>query len=212
MDPSKETMGIMQNRGAILINDHFVYTSGKHGSAYVNKDAVYPQTRAIATICNFFSVHFFVQEIEIEVVVGPAMGGIILSQWTARSLSRTIQGNVFAVYADKTPDGGFIIKRGYEKLIPGKKVLVVEDILTTGNSAKKVVEEVRRLGGEVVALAAICNRGGLTAEDIGVPELYSLTEVPLESWEAEECPLCEKGVPINIDVGKGREFLEKRNS
>jgi orotate phosphoribosyltransferase len=115
-----------------------------------------------------------------------------------------------AVYAEKDGDQ-FVIKRGYEKLIPGKNVLIVEDILTTGGSAKKVFEAVRALGGNVVGLGAICNRGGVTEGDIGLlPELYSLTSVNLDSWEANECPLCASDVPVNITIGKGKEFLARR--
>ena len=84
-------------------------------------------------------------------------------------------------------------------------------MLTTGGSAKKVFEAVRALGGNVVGLAAICNRGGVTEDDIGpLPELYSLTNVDLDSWDADECPLCASGLPVNTTLGKGKEFLANK--
>lgn len=146
-------------------------------------------------------------------MAAPAVGGVALTQWTAFHLNnRTTEhgvGEVLAIYAEKEEDF-FAFKRGYGQLISGKTVLVVEDVLTTGGSAKKVVDAVREYGGTVVAVAAICNRGGITAVDLGVPELYSLTNVSLSSWSEEECPLCRDGVPINTAVGKGREFLALR--
>ena len=122
-------------------------------------------------------------------------------------LSQLTNRDVLAVYAEKDGDQ-FTIKRGYEKLIPGKNVLIVEDILTTGGSVKKVIEAVQAIGGYVVGVGAICNRGGVTAEDIGLlGKLYSLTSVDLESWWPGECPLCAGGTPVNTSIGKGKQFL-----
>ncbi len=203
-----DAMKILGRVGAVLNDGHFVYTSGKHGSAYVNKDAIYPHTRETSYLCLYFAQHFL--DREVNVVVGPEKGGIILSQHTASMLS-TLSGRiVLAVYAEKDGDK-FVIKRGYEKLIPGKNILIVEDVLTTGGSAKKVFDAVYALGGNVIGLGAIYNRGGVTEGDIGLlPELYSLTSIDLKSWEADECPLCAADTPINTTVGKGREFLANK--
>ncbi len=118
------------------------------------------------------------------------------------------------VYAEKADDETFVIRRGYDKLVAGKRVLVVEDVLTTGGSAKKVVEAVRAIGGEVIGLGVLCNRGGITPQDVGdVPELFALVNVKLDAWDEEECLRtgpCSKGIPINTDVGKGREYLAKK--
>jgi orotate phosphoribosyltransferase len=84
-------------------------------------------------------------------------------------------------------------------------------VLTTGGSVKKVIEVVRSLGGRVVGLGALCNRGGITAEDVGnVPKLQALVSINLEAWEPNDCPLCKQNVAINTNVGKGREFLERQ--
>jgi orotate phosphoribosyltransferase len=119
---------------------------------------------------------------------------------------------VFGVYAEKSEGGdAFVIKRGYDKLIAGKNVLVVEDILTTGGSAKKVVEVTRAIGGNVVGLGVLCNRGEITPQDVAdVPKLTSLVNVKLDAWDEATCPLCEQNVPVNTDVGKGREFLARK--
>ena len=101
----------------------------------------------------------------------------------------------------------FEFKRGYDKAMAGKRVLVVEDILTTGGSVRKVINAVRDCGGDVVATCVIANRGGVTSEQIA-SELYSLAAVDFRSWPfGRDCPLCAKNVPINTDVGKGKQWL-----
>lgn len=204
---AESPMGILARVNAVLTGEHFVYTSGKHGSAYVNKDMIYPHTKETGLLCSAIAHRFALRDV--AVVVGPEKGGIILSQWTASHLSRQCGREVLAVYAEKDGDR-FVIKRGYEELIPGKKVLIVEDVLTTGGSVKKVVETVRTLGGDIVGVGAICNRGGVTEKDIGDPpvvELFALTNVKLDAWDADKCPLCSANIRINLSVGKGREFL-----
>jgi orotate phosphoribosyltransferase len=195
--------------GAIITDSHVVYTSGKHGSAYVNKDAIYPHTGLTAWLCGLLAQPFVHDTIDI--IVGPAMGGITLSQRAASHLSSMNGRDVLSIYAERSDDGkNFVIKRGYDKLLPGKRALVVEDVLTTGESARKVIDVVRALGGEVIGLSVLCNRGDIGPSDIGVPRLASLIEIRLDSWDSEECPLCKRGIAINTDVGKGREFLARK--
>ncbi len=147
-----------------------------------------------------------------EAVVAPAIGGVILSQWVAYYLSKIVGHEVLSLYAEKTEDAPvFVIKRGYEKIIPRKRILLVEDVLTTGGSVKRVVDVVRSLGGEPVGLGVLCNRGNITPQDVGgIPKISALVNVQLESWEEAECPLCAQGVPINLSVGKGMEFMTRK--
>lgn len=237
----KEIMITLQELEAIITNSHFVYTNGNHGTAYVNKDAVYPDTEWTSKFCRAIAAQFI--EDNVEVVIAPAIGGVILSQWIAYHLSGLTGRKVLGVYAEKSErsvikpkedfwlqisptytclikkgqelvvkENTFVIKRGYDKLVAGKNVLVVEDVLTTGDSAKKVVEAVRAIGGKVVGLGALCNRGGITKEDVGnVPKLFSLVNIKLTTYDPESCLLCAGLVPINTDVGKGREFLAQKS-
>ena len=195
---------------AVIKDTHVVYTSGKHGSAYVNKDAIYPHTQLTSELCKTIADHF--ADAGVEVVIAPVLGGIILSQWVSFHLSQKTGRNILGVYAEKSETPGeFIIKRGYDHLLKGKKVLVVEDILTTGGSVKKVISAVRALSGDVVGVGALCNRGGVTAQDLGdVPALFSLLNISMEAWDEAGCPLCAKDIPINLEVGKGREYLLKK--
>ncbi len=196
-----QALATFQECGAILTNSHLVYTSGLHGSAYVNKDALYPNPETISRLCRIIAVHYASQSI--EVVLAPAMGGIVLTQWIAHHLNALTGRTVLAVYAEKTDSPqGFVLKRGYERLIQGRRTLIAEDILTTGGSVKKVVALATELGAEVVSVAALCNRGNISASQIGAPSLFSLVTLALESWPAEKCPLCAQGIPLHSTLGK----------
>lgn len=212
MMSEQDVLRQLNDVGAVITNSHVVYTSGKHGSEYVNKDAVYPHTQLTCDLCLAIAHHAIWPGPGIETVIAPAVGGVILSQWTAYHLSGLYGREVMGVYADKAPEGDeFVIKRGYDKYVAGKSVLVVEDILNTGGSVRKVVEAVRHGGGTVVAVAALCNRGNVSKEDIGnPPHLFALTTVKMEAWDEAACPLCTQQVPINTDVGKGRDFLARQ--
>lgn len=208
----QEVLQVLGKVGAVIVDSHFVYASDKHGAAYVNKDAVYPHTKETSDLCQAIAEQFV--DDGVEVVIAPAIGGVILSQWTAYHLSEITGREVFGIYAEKAEGGdAFIIKRGYDKLVRGRNILVVEDVLTTGGSAKKVVEATRALGGNIVGLGVLCNRGGVTPQDVAnPPKLFALVNVKLDAWDEAECPLCAKGVPINTDVGKGREYLVRKKA
>jgi len=196
---------------AIITGSHIVYTSGKHGSDYVNKDAVYPHTEETDELCRAIAECFV--DANVDVVVAPAVGGVILSQGVARHLTRITGRKVFGIYAEKADEGdALVIKRGYDKFVPKKRVLVVDDVLTTGGSVKKIVELVRNtLKGIIVGVGVLCNRGNVQSDDVGgVPVLEALINVQMVMHDPDKCPLCAEGVPINTDVGKGREFLAKK--
>lgn len=212
MNNQESILKIFEEFKTIITNSHVVYASGKHGSTYVNKDAIYPHTAKMSDLCCIIAKQFINENV--KVVIAPAVGGVILSQWVAYHLSNIVGYEVLGVYADKSDDGkNFIIKRGYDKLVSGKNILVVEDILTTGGSVKKVIEATRAVGGNVIGLGALCNRGGITSQDVAdIPKLFSLITIGLESWDEKDCPLCAQNVPINTDIGKGREFLARKQA
>lgn len=206
---SEDVLDIFKKTGGYITGSHIVYTSGKHGEAYLNKDAIYPHTREISSICKEIAERF--KDDGIEVVAAPALGGIILSQWTAYHLSNATGKEVLGVYTEKTPEKNQIFTRGYDALIRGKKVLVVEDITNTGGSVMKVVASVKNAGGEVSAICVLANRDpeNITTEKLGI-KFVPLAEIKMQAWDEADCPLCKKGVPINTTVGKGREYLAKK--
>lgn len=186
---------------AILTNDHFVYASKKHGSCYVNKDFLYLHPKDVSKLCRFIANHF--RHKKIDIVVAPVVGGVSLSQWTAYHLGKLKGKEILAAYAEKKNEQ-FKFKRGYDKEIKGKFVLVVDDIMTTGGSARKIIKAVKSAGGKIVGLAVLCNRGGVSLKQAGnPPELFSLVNLNLPSWNKKKCPLCAKGIPINKNYGRG---------
>ncbi len=206
----EEVLALLQKVGAFR-SGHFVLTSGRHASHYILKDAMYAYTRETSQVCRAMAERF--KERYVEAVIGPAIGAAILSQWTAYHLSEQTGREVPGVFAEKDGQGGFIIKRGYDQVIKGKKTLVVEDLTTTGGSIKKVVEAARAAGADVLGAIAICNRGDVKKEEVGNPPIFDqLLNVHLDSWAEKECELCESGIPVNIDIGHGKEFLAKKQS
>jgi len=206
----KERLRRFGEVGAIITDSHIVYTSGKHGSAYVNKDAIYPHTHLTCDLCKDIATAF--AKDNVEVVLAPEKGGIILSQWVAYwlQLNNISSPEILSAYAEKDDDG-FVLKRGYGKIVSGKRVLVVEDLLNTGGSAFKTVELARSVDANVIGVGALCNRGNVTARHLGdVPKLFSLVNVSMEAFNADSCPLCRTGVPINTTVGHGKQFLAER--
>lgn len=202
---------ILQSTGALLTDDHFVYTSGKHGSVYINKDILYTHPDKASLVGKAFAKHC--KEYDIDVVAGPALGGIILSQWTAYHLSRLLKKEVQGVYTEKTPEKEQIFTRGYDNIVKGKNVLVVEDLVTTGSSVKKVVESVKKAKGKVVLAAVMVDRSPLNARvtkaSLGAP-FFALGRLPVEIFEPSNCPLCQMNIPINTSVGHGKKFIQQK--
>jgi orotate phosphoribosyltransferase len=205
MKREEKVKKILAKANAVLTDGHFVYVSAKHGDKYINKDAIYPHTSLIRQLTKMWAEDF--KDSGVEVVVGPAMGGVILSNNTASELSKLLKKDIPGVYAEKDGEGGFTFTRGYDSFVKGKKVLVVEDVLTTGGSVKKVIEMTEKAGGKVIGLGAIANRGNVKAKDIGVKKIDALINLEFNAMEAKDCTLCKNGIPVNTNVGKGKLFL-----
>lgn len=181
-----EVREILDRTGAVR-RGHFRLTSGLHTDLFLLFAQIMQYPEDTARLAAAMAEPFRGQGI--DVVAGPALGGIILAYEVARQLG------VRGVFAEKTPDGTMALRRGF-MLRAGERVLVVEDALTTGGSTKKVIEAVRAAEGYVVGVAAIVDRSGGRV-DLGVP-LHALLTLRLEAWEpgAETCPLCRSGVPL----------------
>lgn len=195
----------LEERNAVLIGGHFVYTSGRHGSAYINLDLILPDVTHAARLCSELAAPFRGQ---VDVVAAPATGAIVLAVLTALAMSDNGK-DVAAVWADKRA-GEFVVERvGFAERLRGRDVLVVDDLITTGGSLMKVCREVMLLGGNVIGVSAVCNRGRITAADVGVPRLESLAQVDFESFESTNCPLCVAGSPLVENIGHGQRFKEE---
>ena len=192
-----------------MTNGHFVGTSGVHIDTYINKDALYIRPKDTSRVCEMMAQQ--VKNLDINVVVGPAMGGIILSQWTAHHLSKMKKKEILAIYTEKNKEGVQHFTRGYDKIIKSKNILVVEDAPTTGGSAKKVVDIINNAGGRVVAVSVMVNKNKkeVTSEFFGVP-FFPLAEVGMNSYEDKDCLMCRNGIPVNTIYGHGKKFQESK--
>lgn len=169
---------ILQESGALL-EGHFLLTSGRHSNRYIEKFRLLEQPRLTSRLCAEMARRFAGDGI--ECVVGPVTGGIILAFDVARHL------DCRAIYAERGEGGtGFELRRGF-KLKPREKVLVVEDIVTTGGSVRQVVETVQEAGGEVVGVALMVDRSGGNA-DFGTERVEPLLRLDIQSWAADEVP------------------------
>ncbi len=209
----KDIIEILKDLGAIITNNHFVYTSGKHGSVYIRKDMLYPHTNEVSKVGLLFAEKF--KDAEIDVIAGPAVGGIILSQWTAYHLSKIANKDVLSVFTEKvsSPEQLFNknqeFKRGYEQLVKEKNVLIVEDLTTTGGSIKRVIDAVKNAGGNIISVCVMINRDPklVNSTTLDVP-FTQLGILEAEAFDENECPYCKNNRPINTVVGHGKEYLK----
>ncbi len=213
---TQNIINILKKVGAILTNDHFVYTSGKHGSVYINKDFLYLHPKETSIVGKMFAKKF--KDFNIEMVVAPAIGGTILGSWTAYYLSQFKKKEILFAYTEKDKgqstsgkESDQIFKRGYDKFVFGKKVLVIEDLTTTGISVKKTLETVKKAGGRVVAVGVMVNRNPKEVNEklMGAP-FFSLGVFEAQAFDEKDCPLCKKKIPINTKIGHGKKFLETK--
>jgi orotate phosphoribosyltransferase len=209
-DRSARATRILEDAGAIITGDHFVYITGDHGDGWIDKDAIFPHTQVASDLCRMLAEA--VGNREIDYVCGPATGGLIVSQWTAHHLgvaslfSEHDKGRVYQA-ASGALHAPFVLGRGYGELVRGARVLVVDDVVNTGQSIRETAEIVAADGGTVVALAALCSRGNATPDDLDGHEFVYLTEIKIPSWQASECRLCSAGVPINTHHAHGGDYL-----
>lgn len=177
-----EVVKIFQESGALL-SGHFRLTSGRHGDRYFQCALVLQHPNYTETLCRELAERF--QGEGVTAVIGPAMGGIIVSHETARALG------VRSLFTERE-NGVMKLRRGFS-IQPGEKVLVVEDVVTTGGSVMEVIEVVRGLGGEVAGAGLLVDRSNGTV-NLGVRKEALLT-MEVISYAPEECPLCKQGIP-----------------
>ena len=178
----EQIIDILKEAGAFL-EGHFLLTSGRHSDKYVQCAKVFLDAKYSEPICKEIADHF--RDDNVDIVIGPAMGAVQLAYEVGRQLGCR---NFFT----EREDGKMTLRRGFA-VEPGEHVLVVEDVVTTGGSAKEVVEIVKAAGGIVVGVGSVIDRTGGTM-DFGVPFRPALS-MEVISWAADECPLCKEGLP-----------------
>lgn len=181
MITDERILEIFQTTG-VLQEGHFLLASGKHSQKYMQCAKIFQYANYSEELCRELSKMFD----NVEIVIGPAIGAIQMSYEVSRHLGVK---NLFA----ERENGVMALRRGFT-IEKGQRVLVVEDVVTTGGSVKEVIELVKAVGGEVIGVGSLVDRSKGKA-DFGVP-FKALISVDVESFEADECPLCKKGMEI----------------
>jgi orotate phosphoribosyltransferase len=174
-------------RAGALLDGHFELKSGRHAGRYLEKFLVLQHPAIGVELCRRFAVAL--ASYRPTLVIGPTTGGVLLSFETARQLG----GSVRAAFAEPVGGGGRALRRGWP-IGAEERVVVVDDILTTGASVMETIEAVRAAGVGPLAAAVIVDRS-TTSIELGMP-LHALGRIEIPSWEADRCPLCAEGVPV----------------
>lgn len=175
-----EILTVFRETGALL-EGHFILTSGLHSGTYFQCAQIFQYPEYSEKLCRDIVRHF--QDVETDLVVSPAVGGIIFGYELARQLGVR---NIFT----EREEGKMLLRRGF-KVNPGDKVLVAEDVTTTGGSVRELMDSIEAGGGEILAVTSIVDRSGGEAR-FGVP-YYSLFQMDVKNYKPDDCPLCRQG-------------------
>jgi orotate phosphoribosyltransferase len=178
-----ELLEMLRQAGAVL-EGHFKLTSGRHSGIYLEKFQVLQYPAYTQRLCGLIADRF--RHSGVELVAGPTTGGVILSFEVARQLG------VRGIFAETVGSERRFL-RGF-RVNAGERVLVVDDVLTTGGSIRQVVDAVRQAGGEPVGVAVLVDRTGGKA-DFGLP-FFACVQLVVPSYDTSDCPLCREGVPL----------------
>ena len=192
----ERVLEILKEAG-VLLEGHFLLTSGKHSNRYLQCAKIFRNTKYSEELCRALAEQF--QDAGVEVVIGPAMGAVQMAYEVSRHLECE---NFFA----EREDGKMTLRRGFV-VKPGMKVLLVEDVVTTGGSVKEVMEIVREAGGEIVGVGSIVDRTN-GKMDFGVP-FKSVIAVDVQAWEPQDCPLCKEGKVELVNPGSRKLPVKK---
>lgn len=180
----KEVEDLLIETSAIM-EGHFLLTSGLHSPRYVEKFNVLQKPVYTEKLCKAMAEKF--KDANIETVVGPVTGGILLAHETGKALGTR------AIFTERE-NGKMTFRRGF-KLHEGERVLIVEDIVTTGGSIREVIDVVKENGGIPVAVSMLVDRSGGKATFGDVPAT-ALLHMDVQTYKPEECPLCKAGTPM----------------
>ena len=184
------TISLLKQSGALL-EGHFLFSSGRHGDTYFQcaKLLEYPDraAAALSPLAEQLKSAMNEGKLQIDAVVGPAMGGIIVAYELARQLGLP------AFFTERDDSGAMTLRRGFE-VKPGQNLLIAEDVVTTAKSSGECARALEERGAKIAALACIVDRRAAGLE-VAWP-FYSACRVDAASWEAENCELCKKGIPL----------------
>lgn len=187
-DPGARAMQLLEQTGAVKTG-HFVLSSGLHSGKYCQCAALFEHP-AVAQEMAAMLVSMLEPSLNFDVVLAPGLGGIL---W-GYELARALGGNVRSYFAERLPGEPFALRRGFA-LQPGDRVLLAEDVVTTGGSVSELVPMVEQAGATVSAFAAVADRSRGRFKP--GPAFYSLVQLDFETYQpgATTCPLCRDGAP-----------------
>lgn len=177
----ERVLEILKEAG-VLLEGHFLLTSGRHSNKYLQCAKIFRNTKYSEELCAALAEKY--KNDNIQTVIGPAMGAVQM----AYEVSRTLNCENF--FTERDENGKMTLRRGFT-VDKGQRILVVEDVVTTGGSVKEVIELVKSMGGEVVGVGSIVDRTGGKI-DFGVP-YKAVFSAEVTSWEPSDCPLCKEG-------------------
>ena len=190
---SGELLTLLQNTGAML-EGHFLLTSGRHSNVYIEKFRILENPETLDKVCRAMAE--IVMDENVELVLGAAIGGILIAGGVGRHLS------VRHIFSERV-NGKMELRRGFA-ITKGQKVVIVEDIITTGGSVVELIQLAKEQSAEVVHVVNLVHRSAGEV-DFGVPSTALLT-IPSESWQPIDCPLCKQGVPVNERGRTGKKM------
>ena len=192
MEP-RELLKLLQETGAML-DGHFLLTSGKHSNVYIEKFRVLENPRALDDVCRAMAET--VQNQNVELVLGAAIGGILIAGGVGKHLA------VKHIFSERV-DGKMELRRGFS-ITRGQRIVIVEDIITTGGSVFELIQIANDYEAEIVHVVNLVDRNSGEV-NFGVPTTALLT-IPSESWESEDCPLCQQGISITQGGRTGKQM------
>lgn len=216
----------LEEIGAIHKKGHYVLASGIHSTEYVEKEKVFLHPKTVCRLTDGIAIELTARrEFEADLVLGPDSGGAMLSSWLAYNLGQRTGRDILAAYAKSVAvefepvgatagfakplrDTEFAIRPAYARALKGKRVVLIEDVITTGGTIQRLAQLAMRCHAQPVAVVTLIDRGGMER----LTEIlirFALGRIAFNEWEPERCPRCAESIPVNTDLGHGAEFVRR---
>ncbi|MFH1452775.1 MAG: orotate phosphoribosyltransferase [Armatimonadota bacterium] len=184
MEKEKQEIINIFKENSALLTGHFLLSSGLHSDTYFQCALLFEKPHTGELLSKKLAELF--KDEKPDIVIGPAIGGIILAYETAKHL------NAKAAFTERE-NGVMRLRRGF-KILKDEKVLIVEDVLTTGKSTKEVIEVIKEAGGRIIGIGSLINR---SSRDLNLPvEPKSLLKIEVKNYDPSACPLCAEKIPL----------------
>ena len=186
----EDTISLLKQSGALL-EGHFLFSSGRHGDRYFQCARLLEHPgraeAAISVVARQLKAEMEAGRLKIDAVAGPAMGGIIVAYELGRQLGLP------AFFTERDESGDMLLRRGFE-VLPGQNLVIAEDVVTTAKSSCECANALEGMGAKIAALICIVDRRAKGVELLW--PFYSACRIEAESWDAADCELCKKGIPL----------------